>query len=46
MTDNNHAAVEILKILLQDLQSDDVQIVSWLIQHQEIGTLHQDSTQI
>ena len=46
VADNNHTSMKVLKILLKNLQGDDIQIIRGLIEHQEIGTLHQDCTKI
>ena len=46
VADDNHAAREILQVFFQYLKRHDVQIVGRLVEHQEVGILHQDGTEI
>ena len=43
---HNHAPGEVLQIFLQYLERHDVQVVRRLVEHQEVGVLHQHRTQI
>ena len=44
--DDDQAALELLQVFLQDIQGDDVQVVRWLVQDEEVGLLHQDGEQV
>ena len=46
VTHHNHASRKVLQILFQNLQGYDIQIVRRLVEHQEIGILHQHRTEI
>jgi hypothetical protein len=46
VADDNHAAREILQVFFQYLKRHDIQIVGRLVEHQEVGILHQDGTEI
>ena len=39
-------ALEVLQILLEHIQSDDVQVVGRLIEHEEVGITHQHRAQV
>ena len=43
---HDHAASERLQVLFQDAQRYDVQVVRRLVQHQEIGALHQHRAEV
>ena len=43
---HDYAAWEILQIFFQHLQSLNVKVVGWLIEHKEVWILHQHRTQI
>ena len=43
---HNHASREVLQIFLQHLQRLDVEVVRGLVEHQEVGALHQNGAQV
>ena len=43
---HNHAAAEVLQILLQHLQGDDVKVVGRFVENQEVGRTHQDGAKV
>ena len=46
MRDDEQRAPEISQILLQNIQGDDVQVVRRLVEHKEVGLLHQHRQQV
>ena len=43
---DDDAALKVLQVLLQDLQSDDVHVVGGLVQNEEVGVLHEHRAQL
>ena len=46
MTNHNHTTWKILQVFFQYLQGNDVEVVRGLVEHKEVGVLHQHRTEV
>ena len=46
VADDDDTAGEVLQVFLEDLQGDDVEVVGGLVEHEEVGVLHQHRAEV
>ena len=46
VADYQQAALEFLKVFLQDIEGHDVQVIGRLVENQQVRLLHQDGKQV
>ena len=46
MGNDNHTALEVLKIFFEHIQCDNVEVVGRLVQYEEVRVAHQDGAQV
>ena len=46
VADHDDTTREVLQVLLEDLECHDVEVIGWLIEHQEVGVTHEHGAEV